>query len=387
MVIPAVPAFFRKLFYGLIILTLFSCNSNSQNNGGNFVPPPPSLPVYSVSSETDTTFQVYPATLEGITNVEIRPQVNGTLEKLFIDEGAYVHKGQDLFKINDRPFLAQLRNAEASLHAAEGTQVNANLEIEKISPLVQNKVVSEFQLKTANAALQIAKSNVELARANVSSAQINLGYTLIKAPTNGYISRLNKKQGSLVSNADPQPLTVLSDVHTIRAYFTLSEQDFINFKKQYPGNTLADKLHHLPPVSLLLSDNTEYPLPGKIDMVDGQFDKNTGAITFRANFENPNGLLRSGNTGKIRLSLKHENSTKVPQSATLELQDKVYVFLLADSNKVHKRTITVEGKSGDYYLIKDGVKVGDQIVLSGFDRLQDGQAIVPVKGNNTVVKK
>jgi membrane fusion protein (multidrug efflux system) len=170
----------------------------------------------------------------------------------------------------------------------------------------------------------------------------------------------------------------------VHVYFSLSEQDFINFKEQYAGNSLNDKLKHLPAVDLLLTDNSEYSHQGKIDMIDGQFDKTTGAITLRASFPNAQGLLRSGNTGKVRLSLQHKNALIVPQEATVEMQDKVFVFAVADSNKVKKMPVTIIGKSGNNYLVKDGVKAGDQIVLSGFDHLQEGSVINPQPTSNKV---
>jgi len=369
------------ILLGLIMLFIYSCSSSP---AAAPAPPPPSLPVESIASSTDTTYQEYPASVEGTVNVEVRPQVSGTLDRVFVDEGAFVKAGEPLFKINDQPYRAALNNAVATQHAAESAAANAQLEVDKLTPLVQNKVVSEYQLKTAKAALDVAKANIEQAKANVSTAQINVGYTLIKAPVNGYIGRLERKQGSLVGPTDPQALTQLSDVHDVHVYFSLSEKDFVNFKEQYPGQTLKDKLKQLPSVSLLMADNTVYAKQGKVDMIDGQFDKTTGAITLRANFENPQGLLRSGNTGKIRLSLQHKDVLKVPQSATIEVQDKVFVFAVADSNKVKKTAITIVGKSGNDYLIKDGLKVGDQIVLSGFDHLQDGAVIHPEEAANKI---
>jgi membrane fusion protein, multidrug efflux system len=366
----------KSLSLALIVLALYSCSSKQQ---APVAPPPPALPVSSIVTGTDTTYQDYPASVEGTVNVEIRPQVSGTLDKVFVDEGAKVSEGEPLFKINEMPYRAAYNNAQASLHAAEAAEANAQLEIDKLTPLVQNKVVSEYQLKTAKASYQVAKSNVEQAKATVSTAEINLGYTLIKAPVNGFIGRLAKKQGSLVAPADVDALTLLSDVHNVHVYFSLSEKDFVNFKEQYPGQTLNDKLKHLPAVTLLLADNTSYGSTGKIDMIDGQFDKTTGAITLRASFPNAQGLLRSGNTGKVRLSLLHTDALIVPQSATVEMQDKTFVFTVADSNKVKKQAINIVGKSGGNYLVKDGVKVGDQIVLSGFDHLQEGQVIQPVK--------
>jgi membrane fusion protein (multidrug efflux system) len=340
--------------------------------------------VATITSGTQTTYQEYPASIEGTVNVEVRPQVSGALDKVFVDEGAFVNAGQPIFKINEQPYRAALNNALASLHAAEAALGNAQIEVDKLTPLVANKVVSDYQLKTAKATYQVAKANIESAKANVSTAQINLGYTLIKAPVSGYIGRLLKKQGSLVSPQDVEALTQLSDVHDVHVYFSLGEKDFVSFKEQYPGETLKDKLKHLPSVALLLADGTEYAKQGKIDVIDGQFDKNTGAITVRASFSNPNGLLRSGNTGKVRLSLQHNNALIIPQSATVEMQDKVFVYALADSNKVKKSPITIIGTSGANYLVKDGVKAGDQIVLSGMDRLQEGTVIAPQKAVDKV---
>jgi len=371
----------KSIYLALIALALYSCSPKPQTA---VAPPPPSLPVATIISGTETTYQEYPASVEGTVNVEVRPQVSGSLDKVFVDEGAFVNAGQPIFKINDQPYRAQLNNALASQHAAEAAAANAQLEIDKLTPLVQNKVVSEYQLKTAKAAYDVAKANIEQAKANVSTAQINLGYTLIKAPVSGYIGRLAKKQGSLVAPADAQALTLLSDVHDVHVYFSLGEKDFVSFKEQYPGETLKDKLKQLPAVDLLLADNSEYAKQGKIDMIDGQFDKNTGAITLRASFPNGQGLLRSGNTGKIRLSLQHKDAIIVPQSATVEMQDKVFVFTVADSNKVKKQALTIVGKSGTNYLVKDGVKAGDQVVLSGFDHLQEGTVIHPEKAADKV---
>ncbi|PTS98648.1 efflux transporter periplasmic adaptor subunit [Pedobacter sp. HMWF019] len=358
----------------LSVLFLMACSSKNPQVAA---PPPPALPVAAVVSGTETTFQEYPASIEGTVNVEVRPQVSGTLDKVFVDEGAFVTAGQSIFKINELPFRAALNNALAAQHSAEAAVINAQLEVERLTPLVQNKVISEFQLKSAKATALAAKANVEQAKANVSTASINLGYTLIKAPVSGYIGRLLKKRGSLVGPTDVEALTQLSDVHDVHVYFSLGEKDFVNFKEQYPGQTLKDKLKQLPAVTLLLADNTEYAKPGKIDVIDGQFDKNTGAITIRASFPNPEGLIRSGNTGKIRLSLQHNDALIIPQSATIDMQDKVFVFTVGDSSKVKKQAITIVGKTGENYLVKDGVKAGDQIVLSGIDKLQEGMVIQP----------
>ena len=355
----------------------------------NEMPPasgPATLPVLDIALQSATTETEFPVAIQGKTDVEIRSQVNGTLDKVFIDEGAYVNQGQPLFKINDNPYRQQYNNAAASLNAAEAAVINAQLEVEKLTPLVANKVVADYQLKTAKANLAIAKAAVAQSRAVVATAEINLGYTLIKAPVSGYIGRLPKKQGSLVNSADPEALTKLSDTKEVYAYFSLSENDFINFKAQHQGLGVNSQLKAATPVSLVLSDNTIYPGKGKIDMVDGQFDKTTGAITLRATFPNAKGLLRSGNTGRVKISIPHQDAIVIPQDATVEIQDKVYVYVLDKKNTVTKQPVTVSGKSGTDYLIKDGISTGDRIVLKGFENLPDGATVNPETAKKVVAK-
>lgn len=364
----------RIIALSLIALFLASC---ADKNASAPASAPATLPVLDIAYQSSITDTEYPVAIQGKTDVEIRAQVSGTLDKIFVDEGAYVTAGQPLFKINDNPYRQQYNNATASLNAAEAAVINAQLEVEKLLPLVQNKVVSDYQLKTAKANLAIAKATVAQSKAVVSTAQINLGYTTIKAPVSGYIGRLPRKQGSLISPSDPEALTKLSDIKEVYAYFSLSENDFINFKSQYKGNSVNDKLKGLAPVSLVLSDNTIYAEKGRIDMVDGQFDKTTGAITLRAKFPNANGLLRSGNTGKVKISMQHQNAIVVPQEATIEIQDKIYVFLVDKKNAVTRQPVVVSAKSGTDYLIKEGIVTGDRIVLKGFENLPDGATIIP----------
>jgi membrane fusion protein (multidrug efflux system) len=364
----------KTIYLAVVSVLLTACGSAPQNAAA---PGPVSVPVKTLEAENSTTYQDYPASVQGIQNVEIRPQVSGTLENVFVDEGAFVRAGQLIFKINEQPFIAALNSAMASQQAAQSALTNAHLEVDKITPLVAGNVVSVYQLKTANAALDIAKANLSQASAMVKSARINLGYTLIKSPVNGYISKIPKKRGSLVSPVDIEPLTHLSDIHQVRVYFSLSERDYVIFKSQYPGETIETKIKNLPEVSLLLSDDVVFGHTGKIDMVDGQFDNSTGAITLRASFPNPDGLLRSGNSGKIRLSLKHHGVIAVPQESTVELQDKVMVYALGADNKVQMKAIKIEARSGTDYLVSEGIDSGERIILSGFGTLQEGTAVRP----------
>ena len=370
----------------LIILLTIGFAFTSSDDAAPAVAAAPQLPVLTISGGTVATDVSYPVSIQGKVDIEIRPQVNGNLEKVYVDEGSYVSKGTPLFKINEQPYREQLNNAMASQHSAEAALINAQLEIDKLTPLVQNKVVSDYQLKSAKAAYKVAAANLDQAKAMAASAKINVSYTLITAQVSGYIGRLPKKQGSLITATDPEPLTTLSDVHEVYVYFSLGETDFINFKNQYAGKSINDKIKNLPPVVLELADQNLYTQKGHIDMVDGQFDKNTGAITLRATFPNAEGLLRSGNTGKIKLSLPHENAVVVPQEATVEIQDKIFVFTVGKDNKVAKQPITISGKSGTDYLVQDGLKTGDRIVFKGFENLQDGTLIVPEASAKVLAK-
>ena len=363
------------IFYSLFSILFYGCSSSA----GESMPAqaPQSLPVVAVSIMPATTYQEFSASLEGSKDIEIRAQVDGYIDRIYIDEGSHVRKGQPLFHINDRPYREQLNNARASLAAARANLANAQINVSRLSPLVQNGVISDVQLKTAQASYNAAAANVSQAQAMVQNAQINVGYALIKAPADGYIGRIPFKTGSLVGTTTVEALTVLSDIRQIYAYFSLSENDFIQFKKQFPGTTVEEKIKQMPPVELVLADNTIYPKKGKVQTVSGQFNNSMGAISFRAGFDNKDGLLRSGNTGKVRIPRIITSAIAVPQEATFEMQDRTFVFILSAGNKVISTPIAIAGKRGNYYLVESGVKQGEKIVYSGLDRLQDGAVIQP----------
>jgi membrane fusion protein (multidrug efflux system) len=331
----------------------------------------------TVNASPVTTYAEYSATLEGKTNVEIRPQVSGYLDKIFVEEGGYVAEGQPLFKINDRPYDEQLNNAQANVSAAKANMDKAAIEVNRLKPLVENKVISDVQLKAAEAAYAAAKAEVSQTEAAGNNAHINLGYTLIKAPVGGYIGRIPYKTGSLVGRGEAQPLTVLSDVREVYAYFSMSESDFLHFTEESAGRTIADKIKALPQVELQLADKNIYSAKGRIELMEGQFDKTMGTISFRAVFANTGGLLRTGSTGRIRIPQTSSATVPVPQTATFELQDKIFVYAVGDSNKVSSRPLHVLAKTTGWYLVDKGVRPGDRIVYAGMDRLQDGVIITP----------
>nr|WP_295865501.1 efflux RND transporter periplasmic adaptor subunit [uncultured Chitinophaga sp.] len=380
----------RRLIPGLIMACLLpaalsSCGNKAGAETAGMETPVPELPVMTLDTTTAMTTSDYSALLEGKVNVDIRPQVDGYLDKIFVDEGSYVKAGQPLFQINDQTYREQLNKDIASLHAMESALNAAQLEVDKVKPLVDNKVMAEMQLKTALATLQTAKANVEQAKAAVASSRINVGFTLVKAPVSGYIGRIPKRIGNLVGKGDAAPLTTLSDISEVYAYFSMSENDFMNFSKGASGATFQQQLKLLRPVTLILSNGETYSQKGRIEMVDGQFNRTTAAISLRATFPNPASLLRSGNTGKVRVEQLFSGVIQVPQAATLEMQDKVFVYQVADSNKVVRRILDLAGRSEENFIVRDGVKKGDKIVTAGIETLMEGTVVKPAAGTKDTV--
>ncbi|MXV17693.1 efflux RND transporter periplasmic adaptor subunit [Hufsiella ginkgonis] len=366
---------------GLLILAaawLLIYSGCAPSAGQNAAPPAgEELPVITVSSRPVTTYTEFNASLQGSRDIEIRPQVDGYLQAIFVDEGAYVHRGQSLFRIDPASYQEQLNTANSLLLSAKAALENASINVEKLTPLVQNKVVSEVQLRLAQSAYESAKANVAQATAQVQAARINVGYTVVTAPVDGYVGRIPFKTGSLVGKTQAEALTVLSENKEMHAYFSMSEVDFLRFKEDFPGADVPEKIARLPQVELLLADNSIYAVKGKVELTEGQFGKTNGTISFRATFPNAGGLLRSGNTGKIRIPSQVTGALLVPQEATYELQDKIFVYALTDSNKVLGKPLTITGTTGNYYLVSGGLKAGEKIVYQGISRLHDGTVIRP----------
>ncbi len=360
-----------------------SCTSGNQQTQNTAAP---EVPVAIVNQADALVYTEYPAKLEGQTDVEIRSQVSGILEKIFLEEGTYVEKGTPLFQIDARPYQEEYNNAQGELLAARAEVATAKIEVEKLTALVHNKVVSPYQLKTAQAVYDAAMAREKQAQAKTVNARITLGFTTIKAPVSGFVGRLGKKAGSLVSPSDAQPLSYLSDNREVHAYFSVGEADFVVFKDGLKGTSIAEKLKNTSAVTMMLSGGKAYPQTGKLDMVDAAFDKSTGAITLRATFPNSQGLLRSGNSGRIKLGLKQPGVIAVPQAATFELQDKTFAFIVDKSNRTRQVALTISGSAGNTYYISNGLKTGDRLVLKGLETLKDGMPVKPEMSNEKMAR-
>jgi len=319
------------------------------------------------------TEKKYPGTLEGAVNVDVKAQVTGYLEQIYVKEGDYVTKGQALFKIKGDVYNEQVNNSRAAYQAALSAEQNAKLEIEKIKPLVEGKVYTDLQLKTAEANYAAAKAQVAQAQAALGSSQINARFTLINAPVSGYIGRIPNHIGNLITAADAMTLTTLSEINTVNVYFSLSEADFITFMKDH--NTKSSN-HQ---ATLILADGTVYNHPGKVEMASGNIDRTTGSMTLKAVFTNPDKILRSGGSAKVVLKKAHDNVLLVPMAAVKDIQDRYFVYVIGDKNKIAMKQIEIAGNTANEYLLKSGLTAGEKIVMNRIDMLNDGMQVQPTK--------
>ena len=345
----------------ILAIVLVSCGKKEEQQ----MPPqgPAPFPVETVEKQDATIYEEYTANLEGQQNVEIRPKVNGFIQKIYVDEGQMVKKGQLLFKLE-----TQTLNQDAS--ASKAMVQAAQVEVDRLKRLVDRKIISNVQLETAKAKLAQAKSAY-------GSIAANIGYGTITSPVNGVVGSLPYREGSLVSMTSEMPLTTVSDSKVIRAYFTMNEKQLLSFNKTFKGSNTVEKLKNVPEVSLLLVDDSEYNVKGKIATINGLVNPQTGTTEFRAEFKNPEGLLRSGSTGIIRLPIEQKDVIVVPQNAVFEVQGKQMIYVVGKDNKVKSTIITTNGVSGMNFIVTDGLSEGDVIVVEGASKLKDDMEIVP----------
>ncbi|HAY3536365.1 efflux RND transporter periplasmic adaptor subunit [Elizabethkingia anophelis] len=355
-----------------VAMFLSSCGQSSSNSAAGELPAP-ETDFVTLSQGTGNTQKEYPGNIEGIVNVDVKPQVTGYLQAVLVKEGQYVQKGQPLFRIMPDVYNEQVKNTDAGLKSALAAQATARLEVDKLRPLVDGKVVSDMQLKTAQANYNAATAQVEQAKAALGSSKINANFTLIKAPVSGYIGRIPNRTGTLVSPTDTTALTTLSDISTVQVYFSISEANYITYSKE--GIFSGDSGN----IQLILADGSLYNQKGRVEAGSGNIDKVTGSITMKAIFPNPDKLLRSGGAGKIVIGRTVDNIVQLPITSVKDIQDKFFVFKLADSSKVAMVPIQIDGKTKDTYYVKSGVKAGDKIAINRIDMLQDGMKVQPKK--------
>ncbi len=364
---------------GLAVLT--SCGKKQQQQMPSAV-----YKTVKVSTQTIQLDTEYSATIRGRQDIDVYPQVGGTLQKLCVTEGQTVKKGQTLFIIDQVPFQAALNTAEAALKAAEAQQATAELNYNSRKQLFDERVVSEFDMQTAHNALLSAKAAVAQAKAQVVNARNSLSYTVVKSPSDGVVGTLPYRQGALVGSSMPKPLTTVSDNSQMYVYFSLNESELLKLAREY--GSIDSAVVNMPPVRLLLVDGSEYEEVGKVESVSGVVDRSTGSVQLRAVFNNPNKLLHSGSTGNVIIPATFENAIVVPAAATVQTQDKFKVFIVDENGIAHSQLITINEKDGgNEFIVTSGLKGGEEIVAEGAGMVKEGQDVKKLNQNQPAETK
>ncbi|MCM4150483.1 efflux RND transporter periplasmic adaptor subunit [Arenibacter sp. N53] len=351
----------KKVFFLIVPLCLLlfvNCGEGETTQKPLSAMPYPTIKVVRTSVDN---FVSYPASIEGIVNSQIRAKVAGYVQEVFVDEGEMVKKGQPLFRLETQTLSQDAGAAKARINLAQ-------VEVDKLKPLVEKDIISKVQLQTAMANLEQAKSNYQ-------SISANIDYANIKSPVNGVVGSIAFRKGNLVSGQDSQPLTTVSSIEQVYAFFSMNEKDLIGFIKRIDGNSLEEKAKNLPKVQLKLADGSVYDEMGVIETIGGEINPNTGTVQFRATFPNPQGLLRNGSSATLLLSEKLENVLAVPALSTFEQQNKNFVYLVQGDSLVTKAITPLATING--LTILEGLNEGDQILAKGVGSARPGTKIIP----------
>lgn len=366
----------------VVCYAVVSCNTKGPAGLGTSGTPVEEYLVLPILPKSTTLFYEFPATIQGQQNIEIRPKIDGYVDMIYVDEGATVKKGQALFRISAPQYEQDVRTAQADILIAEADVSAAEMQVDKVRPLVEKHIISKYELQGAQYTLQSRQAALAQAHARLENARTNLGYAAIESPVNGVIGTIPYKIGSLVSPGTVQPLTTVSNIGNIYAYFSVNEKEVLQFTKDTAGASLQDVLAGLPPVSLLLANGAELSKQGKIDAAGGLINTETGSFNIRAVFPNPGKIIHSGSSGTLRLPQHVDSALLIPQRVTYEMQGKKFVFVLDSSGTVRSTEINVmSGDNGQYYVVNKGLRPGDRILLEGVSTLRDGTTIKPKMAN------
>lgn len=361
---------------GIIAVGLLSaCGGGKQEQGsGKRIG---TYKVLELETTNATLIAEYPASLEGIKDIDIRPKIDGYIDEVLVDEGQTVKKGQLLFRISNPQYSQDMKSLQASVAAAESAVDAAELQVTKTRPLSEKGIVSAFELQNAEINLKTKKSDLENAKARYLNTVTNVGYTQVKSPVDGVVGAIPYRIGSYVNSATAQPLTRVSDISVIQAYFSIGEKQQLNLMADLEGTTFEEKINNLPEVNLILSNGRKYEELGKIKSFSGLINPKTGAFSVRADFPNASGMLRSGGSAIVQIPQVVENAILIPQKASFELQDKRMVYLLKEG-VVTASSISVRSvPGGKFFIVDEGLTKGDKILIEGVGILSEGAEINP----------
>lgn len=359
------------LLVGCLIL-LSSCGQGDKNTGKT-----PEFAVIEVKTTTANLTNSYPATIKGKQDVEIRPMVSGFIIKLHVDEGAVVHKGQVLFSIDPIQYQAAVNSAIAAVETAKAAVNTQELTVSNKRELNRKDIISDYDLKMGENQLAQARAQLAQAQAQLVNAKNNLSYTRVTSPSDGVVGSIPYRVGSLVSPSVENPLTTVADISKMYAYFSMTERQLLSQIRE--GGSTQQILEKMPNVQLQLIDGTIYADSGRVETISGVIEQTTGSVTMRALFPNKHNILRSGSTGNVIFPNLLQNVIMIAQSATTEIQDKKFVFVLQPDHTLKSTEIKVFNlNDGKYYYVTEGLKAGDKIVVEGVQSLRDGQSIAPI---------
>lgn len=352
-------------------MTMLSSCGNKQQRGAM---PSAVFKTTKVAKSDVTLTEKYSATIRGRQDIDVYPQVGGTLQKLCVTEGQKVKKGQVLFVIDQVPYRAALNTAEAALKAALAQEATAQLNYDSRKKLYDQKVVSEIDMQTAQNALLSAKAQVAQARAQVVNARNSLSYTTVTSPVDGVVGTLPYRQGALVGSSMPQPLTTVSDNNEMYVYFSMTESQFLNLIRQY--ESVEKAIEAMPELTLQLVDGSDYEIKGRVESASGVVDRATGSVQLRAAFSNPSHILHSGSTGNVIIPVTHKDVLTVPATAAVQTQDKYNVYVVDSKGIAHAQIVDILPQSqGKTFIVTSGLNGGEEIVAEGAGMVRDGQDV------------
>ncbi len=365
----------RKINYLLtaaLAAVLVSCGGNQKGGFGDN-----EYAVRTIEGQSANLQTTYPAVIKGVQDVEIRPKISGFITKLCVKEGQTVKAGQLLFVIDNVTYAAAVRQAKAAVNSAKAQLNTSKLTYDNSQKLFKSNVIGDYELQSAKNSYESAQAALAQAQANYVSAKQNLDFCYIKSPSAGVVGNLPYRVGALVSSTSQEPLTTVSNIKTMQVYFSMTEKDLLDMTRTAGG--LHAAISEYPAVKLQLADGTMYAHPGRVAAVSGVIDSSTGSVSIRADFPNPENLLKSGGSGSIVVPHESSNVIVVSQEAVAQVQDRYFVYVVGKDNKVKYTNVTVNpNNDGKNYIIESGLNVGDRIVVKGINSLKDGMQIKPI---------
>ncbi|MDU1890732.1 MAG: efflux RND transporter periplasmic adaptor subunit [Dysgonomonas sp.] len=365
----------KKIVFGAIaLMVMVSCgNKNSNPLGGGSSEPQP-YPTTVVNEQNTQLENLYPVTIKGKEDIEIRPRIDGFIDAIYVDEGSVVRKGQSLFKINSPSAEQAVTTAKAAVESAQAQVSTAELNVNRIRPLAEKGIVSQVQLDTYQNAYLTSKATLAQAKAQLANAMATLSWTNVLSPVDGVVGTIPYRQGSLVNNGNI--LTTVANTSNVFAYFSMNETEVMNFLNTLEGKNQAEKIKNAPQITFIMKDGTVYSEKGKLETITGTVNVTTGTANFRVEFPNKEGILRSGTSGRISIPRELENVYVIPQKATFSQQNKILVYKVQGDSVVQTLISVLPTPDGKNYAVTSGLSSGDRIVTDGIITLSDGKKIV-----------